>query len=147
LRVIDYGDFRRLRLADVLAPTEIVALHDWEFDGRLWVGEAHGFSEWLRLTSAPEELGSIALDLSTFPHAAAREVFSRLVLPIHAGMTIEELESILGPKRSSQRFIPDRVTYQFVTAGPEPFRISCTVLNEGGLTYLGVMTPPLAEAE
>ena len=145
--MIDYGDFRRLRLVDFLAPTDVVALHDWEFEGRLWVGEAHGFSEWLRLVSAPEELGSIALDLSAFPHPAAREVFSRLVLPIRAGMAIEELEAVLGPSRSSQRFMPDRVTYQFVTTGAQPFRISCTVLNEGGLTYLGVMIPLLDEAE
>jgi hypothetical protein len=139
--VIDYADFRRLRLAEFLAPTEVVPLHDWEFEERLWVGEAHGFSEWLRSASTPDELGSIALDFSTFPRGAAREVLSRLVLPIDPGMTIEELESILGPSRSSQRFTPDRVTYVFVTTGAEPFRISCTVLNEGGLTYLGVMTP------
>ncbi len=144
--MIDYADFRRLRLADFLAPTEIVLLHEWEFEERLWVGEAHGFSEWLRLASTPEELGSIGLDCSAFPRAAAQEVLSRLGLPIRPEMTIEELELILGPSRSSKRFVPDRVTYKFVTTGAEPFCISCTVLNEGGLTYLGVMTP-VSEAE
>ena len=145
--VIGHEPFRRLRLSQFLPAKKITPLADWEYQGRLWVGEAHGFSEWLRLQKDPENLGSLAIDFGTFPVGAAKRVLATLGLRLHKGMTATEIAAVLGRPRTTERFVPDRRTFEFVTGGKEPFRVSCTVLENGGLTYLGVMIPRSKKAQ
>ena len=139
--MISYQHFGRLRLADFLPAKRIRALQDWEFEDHIWVGEADGFSEWLRLADDPEVLRTIAIAFETFPAVATRRVLAKLGLAVRKGMTVSELEGLLGPIRRTFRFVADRTTYEFLTTGPEPYQISCTVLPDGGLIYLGVMIP------
>ncbi len=136
--------FGQLRLAQFVPDAEIVELEDWEYDDRLWVGEAVGFSEWLRLVEHPKVLRSLAIDFAQFPGSAAADVFSAIALPVRPGMSLGKLRSILGEPVEDFRFVPDRVTYEFLTAGPEPYRVSCTVLNDGGLSHL-VIIPQISE--
>jgi hypothetical protein len=139
--VISYEHFGRLRLGGFLPSKQIRQLRDWEFQGRVWVGEAAGFSEWLCLSEDPEVLRSLAIDFESFPVRAAARVIKRLGLPLRKGMTLEELKALLGPIDKTLRFVPDRKTYEFRTTGSEPYSVSCTVLEDGGLTYLGVLAP------
>lgn len=139
--MIGHEQFRRLRLRQFLSAKKISALADWEYEGRLWVGEANGFSEWLRLEKDVENLGSLAIDFETFPARAAKRVLETLDLRLHKGMTATEIAAVLGKPRKTERFVPDRQTYEFVTSGKQPFRVSCTVREKGGLTYLRVMIP------
>lgn len=62
---VSHAEFGWLRLADYVSTQEIVQLVDWEYLDHDWVGEAIGFTEWLRLESEPEVLRSIALALQT----------------------------------------------------------------------------------
>ena len=39
---------------------------------QMWVGEAVGFSEWLRLRDKPETLRSLAIDFAEFPEQVPR---------------------------------------------------------------------------
>lgn len=139
--MIGYERFAKLRLKQFLPAARLTRLRDWEYEDRTWVGEADGFSEWLRLADDAEHLRSLALDFTRFPPRAARRVLAALDLPLRDGMTVTELASVLGRPRKTLRFVPDRRSYEFMTGGKEPFRISCTVLAQGGLTYLGVMMP------
>jgi hypothetical protein len=139
--VISYDSFGRLRLADFLPARRIRSLQGWEFEGRVWVGEAAGFSEWLRLSHDPEVLRAIAIDFESFPPRAANRVLAKLGLAVRRGMTAGKLEAVLGPSTRTLRFAADRETYEFRTAESQPYQISCTVLDEGGLTYLSVMIP------
>lgn len=139
--MIGYEPFRRLRLSQFLPAKKITLLADWEYEGRLWVGEAHGFSEWLRLEKDAENLGSLAIDFGTFPVGAAKRVLAAMGLRLQKGMTATEIAAVLGRPRKTERFVPDRRTFDFVTGGKQPFRVSCTVLEKGGLTYLGVTIP------
>lgn len=145
--MIGYEPFRRLRLSQFLPANKIRPLADWEYRGRRWVGEAHGFSEWLRLQKDAENLGSLAIDFGTFPVGAAKQVLATLGLHLHKGMTATELAAVLGRPRKTERFVPDRRTFEFVTGGKEPFRVSCTVLEHGGMTHLGVMIPRSKKAQ
>jgi hypothetical protein len=138
--VIDYDSFGRLRLADFVAAKRIRRLRDWELEGRVWIGEAIGFSEWLRLSDDPLVLRAATIDFQSFPARAAGRALDALGIPVRRGMTVAELEAVLGRFRRSERFVSDRATYELRSAGPQPFRISCTVLDEGGLSYVGVMT-------
>jgi hypothetical protein len=139
--MISHTHFGALRLAQFLPDAQIEELRDWEFMEHLWVGEAIGFSEWLRLEDAPDVLHSLAIDFDEFPNSAAEEVLRTLDLPIHGGMTFEQLRNILGEPYETERFVADRVTYEFFHQEPNPYEVSCTVLNEGGLVYLVVMAP------
>ena len=138
--MIDYERFGRLRLADFVAAKRVRRLRNWELEGRVWVGEAVGFSEWLRLSDDPGVLRSATIDFQSFPARAASRALDALGMPVRKGMAVAELEAVLGRFTRTERFVADRATYELRSAGRQPYRISCTVLDKGGLTYVGVMT-------
>jgi hypothetical protein len=139
--MISHALFGKLRLAQFRPDAEIAELDGWEFMDAVWVGEAVGFSEWLRLEEEPEELRSLAIDFSEFPEDAAVAVLRALDLPVRPGMRAEELRAVLGEPVEEQRFAADRISYEFAVEKPPRYNVSCTVLNDGGLSYLVVMRP------
>jgi hypothetical protein len=139
--MISYNEFGKLRLNQFIPKTLIDELENWEFENHLWIGEAHGFSEWLCLESEPAILRSIAIDFSEFPNDAASKVLDIVGLSIFEGMQYSEIEKVLGKPYKTFTFVQDRKSYEFKTIGSNPFIVSCTVLNEGGLTYIVVRTP------
>jgi len=139
--MISHERFGELRLAHFLPHVELAELSSWLFMNRTWLGEALGFSEWLRLETEPEVLRSLALDFSDFPESAASSVLKTLELPVRPGMQAADLRSILGDPVEEQRYVADRISYEYIVEGPPKFSVSCTVLERGGLTYLVVMRP------
>src|SRR5262245_40033842 len=139
--MISHTRFGKLRLAQFRSHDDISELAGWEFRDALWVGEAVGFSEWLRLESDPEVLRSLAIDFAEFPAEAAVAVLRAIDLPVRAGMSARNLRALFGEPAAVHRFVADRATYEFVVAGPPRYNVSCTVLKRGGLTYLVVMCP------
>ena len=132
--------FSRLRLRDFIGDLELAELRDWEFMDRLWLGEAHGFTQWLRLQGDPEVLRSLAIDLERFPEDSSRAVLDAIGLPLRRGMSRAQIVSLLGEPHNTLSFVADRETYEFRVAGDGTYDVSCTVLKQGGLTYLQVMT-------
>src|SRR5215211_7746486 len=106
--MITHSDFGKLRLAQFLPNAEIAQLRDWEFEDRLWAGEAVGFSEWLRPEDEPSVLRSLAIDFAQFPADAASRVIEALDIPVVRGMTLPELKSRFGEPVRTYRFVPDR---------------------------------------
>jgi len=141
--MISHARFGTLRLAQFLPDADISELENWDFMYHIWLGEAVGFSEWLRLEKDPGVLRSLAIAFNDFPERAAAEVLQTIGLPVRRGMKFAELCEILGKPLKELRLprVNDRVTYQFVTPGEAKYDVSCTVLNEGGLNYLVVMAP------
>jgi hypothetical protein len=139
--MIPHDQFGTLRLAHFFHDAQIENLRDWEFMEHLWVGEAIGFSEWLRLEDEPDVLRALAIDFGEFPDSVGEQVLRTIDLPIRGGMTFEDLRTILGEPHETHRFVADRVTYEFLSQEPHPYEVSCTVLNEGGLVYLVIMVP------
>ena len=137
--MIPHTKFGRLRLKQFLPDADIAELEDWEYEERVWVGEAVGFSEWLRPVEVPETLGSLSINFEDFPESAADQALQAIELPLKRGMTADDLKAVLGEPVETLRFVKDRVTYEFMT--PEPYKVSCTVKDDGGLTFLGVMVP------
>jgi hypothetical protein len=137
--MITHSDFGKLRLVQFLPNAEIAQLGGWEFEDRLWVGEAVGFSEWLRPEDEPNVLRSLAIDFAQFPADVASRVIETLGIPVARGMTLPELNSRFGEPVRTYRFVPDRVTVEFSTPRPNSYQIGCTVLHDGGLTHLVVM--------
>jgi hypothetical protein len=139
--MISHDRFGTLRLAQFLPDAQITELRDWEFQEHIWIGEAIGFSEWLRLEDQPDVLRSLAIHFGELPNNTVKEVLGTIDLPIQGGMSFEELQTILGEPRETLQFVADRVTHEFLFQEPHPYKVSCTVLNEGGLVYLVVMVP------
>jgi hypothetical protein len=142
--MISHSHFGTLRLSNFFPDNEIDQLENWEFLDHLWMGEAIGFSEWLRLEKEPDILRSLAIDFKGLPHSKVEEILRVIDLPIRAAMTIEELKTILGEPYETSHFVLDRVTCEFLFNEPHPYNLSCTALNIGGLVYL-VITAPLNE--
>ena len=139
--MISHAAFGKLRLAQFLPDAKIAELDSWEFMDHLWVGEAMGFSEWLRLESDPEKLRSLAIDFGEFPEPAAIKVLRTIELDVWRGMKFDTLRHLMDEPVKEHRFAKDRVTCEFVLKGPPTYNLSCTVLNEGGLAYLVVLVP------
>jgi hypothetical protein len=139
--MISHARFGNLRLSQFRPKAKITKLKGWEFMDADWVGEAIDFSEWLRLESDPDVLRSLAVDFAEFPEEAAAAVLEAIDLPARKGMTAKQLQTLFGEPVDEQRFVADRVTYDFALPGPPRYTISCTVLKRGGLTYLVVMRP------
>lgn len=142
--MISHDRFGTLRLLHFLPDAQIEELRDWEFMEHLWIGEAIGFSEWLRLDDEPDVLRSLAIDFGELPNSMVEEVLRTIDLPIQGGMTFDQLRTILGEPRETLRFVADRVTHEFLFQEQHPYRVSCTVLNGGGIVYL-VVTVPFSE--
>ena len=66
--MIPHSKFHALRLSQFRKDTEIAELEDWEYEERIWVGEAIKFSEWLRTVEDPEALGSLAILIREIDH-------------------------------------------------------------------------------
>jgi hypothetical protein len=133
--MISHARFGALRLAQFLPDAEIAELENWEFMYHVWLGEAVGFSKWLRLENDPGVLRSLAIDFTDFPEHAAAEVLRTIELPVQRGMKLGELREILGEPVNELRLpkVKDRVTYEFVPSGTARYDVRCTVRNEGGL--------------
>jgi hypothetical protein len=138
--MIAYTQFYTLRLNQFLPVTEIEQIENWEFEDRVWVGEAVGFSEWLRLEEEPEALRSLSLNFSDFPPETATHILDVLDLAIRPGMTLKELRDIFGEPRKTYSFAADQATHDFMWKAAEPYSVACTILNEGGLTHIVIMT-------
>ena len=139
---LSWDDFGKLRLSQCVSGSAIRALRDWEFMEHLWVGEAAGFTEWLRRKDDPKVLRSMALDLDALGDSVVDAVLKRLGLPLPAGMTRKRVERLLG-KPTRVHVFPkalDRETLIYDTpASPGGYRLSCTVKKTGGLIYLVIM--------
>lgn len=107
---------------------------------RVWIGEAIGFSEWLCPEDQPNQLQSLALDVLELPSEGCNEVLRALDLRIRAGVSVDQIYTVLGTPRDTYEFVPDRKSYEFDYGDGDKYLVSCTVRNEGGLSYLVVMT-------
>jgi hypothetical protein len=140
VELIPYNEFARLRLA-LFYPdaSELVPLENWEFMGSVWVGEADGFTEFLRPEEKPDELGSIEIDLSSIQEDIGAAILDKIHLPLQRGMLFEQVAQHLGPPESTDAFVSDRKTYNFTLGSISSYCISCTVHESEGLIHVTVI--------
>lgn len=137
--MIRFSDFARLRLRHFVRDAgEIAPLEEWEFLGRRWVGEAIGFTQFLRRQDDPETLRALALDLEMLPDSVAGAVLDRVGLPLRFGLDEDELSRLLGPPAGSVRY-GTRTTLEFAVAGDVPYELLCTLGPADGLVYLSLL--------
>ena len=143
-QLLPYKEFARLSLDQFLAGEpiprrDIALLENWEFMGGVWNGRAIGFSKFLSLETWPEELGSIAVDTHALPDRVVSSIFKTLRLPVVAGMSVSTIESLFGSPRKKLSFVADRFTYEYVLGDVELYRVSFTIRESIGLSYVVVI--------
>ena len=80
--MLSYDEFGRLRLADFMDPDDIREEDNWEYMDRIWIGEASGFTEFLRLKEKPDELRVMALHLECLAEEVATAICSACSLQV-----------------------------------------------------------------
>ncbi|MGY4909987.1 hypothetical protein [Micromonospora aurantiaca (nom. illeg.)] len=144
---ISHDAFGQLHLAQFLAAEDLEELRGWEYLGHRWVGEASGFTEWLRLESDPGVTRSVAIDLAALPEATAQRMTNTLGLPLRAGLDQQDITGVFGRPTDTERFVRDRVTLVFHVGAADPYELSCTVHEEHGLIHLTMHSTPLPDQQ
>lgn len=134
--MLEHTDFYTLRLSQFAAADDIVSLSDWEYLGRLWIGEAIGFNEWLQLEADPDRTRAVALELGRLPAGVEAAILARLRLPIRAGMSDDEVRRQFGEPAMIERFVQDRHTLCYELSEPAPYALTFTIHHTAGLTYI-----------
>jgi hypothetical protein len=112
MELIPYDEFARLRLAQFCPDaSKLAPLENWEFMGGIWVGEADGFTEFLRPEDRPDELGSIEIDLSEIQEDIGTAILEKIHLPMRRGMAFEQVAQHLGPPEGTSVFVSDRKSH------------------------------------
>lgn len=140
--LISHDDFGRLRLRDfVPRPREIAVLEEWEFEDDLWIGEALGFTEFLRLDEDPAVLRAVSLHLEALPDDVAARMLEALRLPLRRGMDEAEGVARLGAPREVLNLGPGRRSYAFLCGMGDLYDVACTVEEGLGITHVVMMAP------
>lgn len=139
MKLPSYEDFGALRLKAFVS-RGVRALQNWEYADERWVGEAIGFTEILRLERDPEVVRSVAVALVDLPERVQAALLGAIGLPLRRGMTLGQITRVLGKPTGTHKFVPDRTTYEFRVGSPR-YRVSCTILAEGGLIYVTMLAP------
>lgn len=140
MELISHELFGRLRLADFApAGTKVVQLEDWEYLNRLWIGEAIGFTEWLRDVERPDVLGALSLALLALPDEMSQSVLAVLQLPLMRGMKYDQVAGALGEPVRSRQYVNGQSTFDFQCGKRWQYRVGCTIRDEDGLCYITVV--------
>ncbi|MBI4719512.1 MAG: hypothetical protein HY763_17080 [Planctomycetes bacterium] len=127
--------FRELRLRKFVNPRDVAELNDWEFLGHVWVGEAVGFTEWLRRAEEPDELGCVSIDFNGLSCQTSAAMLGALELTLRSGMSRTEVERVLGHPFAEDKFVAGRVSLEFTY---QSYYMIATLDDTGGLTHLTV---------
>jgi hypothetical protein len=140
MELISHDQFGRLRLAD-FAPdgTKVIELEDWEYLNRLWIGEAIGFTEWLRDVERPDVLGALSLALSTLPDETSQRVLAVLHLPLSRGMSYRQVVEVMGEPTRSHQYVSNQTTFDFQCGNEWQYEVGCTIRDKEGLIHITVV--------
>jgi hypothetical protein len=137
--LISHKEFGKLRLNQFLESNQIESRDNWQFMEDLWFGEAHVFTEFLRLYKSPFKTKSIAISLDTLEETVYEDILFELGLPLKKGMGLDEISNHLPAPIGVFDRVQDRISYKYIIGEEEQYYLSCTVLNEGGLVYIVMM--------
>jgi hypothetical protein len=115
--------------------------------GGIWVGEADGFTAFLRPESSPDALGSIELDLLELPTDLGARLLAAIRLPLQFGMSLAQVQDVIGKPVNTHHFVPDRTSFDFVVGTRWPYQVGCTIHESKGLIHVGVIRRDFPEGE
>jgi hypothetical protein len=132
--------FAKIRLSQFFPAEDIKPLKDWEYLNRKWVGEAVGFTEALCPKKQPSILKCLSLDLMAIDALTEKHFVEVLQLPLHRGMSENDVSAVLGQSRRVQQFVPQQKTIEFALCEEHKYTIYCTINENSGLKYLTILS-------
>ena len=140
MELLDHHAFGKIRFVDFFPhEEEMEKLVAFDFMDDHWIGEAIGFTQFLRLRNDPEVTRSISLSLEDIPESTTHDILLKLKIPLKRSVNIQYIMSILGQPKNELQFQKDRKDYEFILGDEYPYYISCTVHQNRGLIYLVIM--------
>lgn len=141
MNLIDKISFEKLRLKDFIP--EVQSLSNWEFMEELWIGDALGFTEWLRPMNRDNQTQSISLDLNDLDSEVAWRVFDVLGLELEKGMTKQEVIEEFGNPSRTLSYTKSRQNYEYlIGSGQNEYHLSLTIDENDGLVYVVMINNP-----
>jgi hypothetical protein len=140
--MISHKAFGRLRLPALLPEETIWEMTGYELLDRLWIVQGfNAFTTIGRLEEEPDVARVMEICLSELTAEQAKRIMDAVGLELRQGMSLDELIDHLGRPVRKRLRLSDRCTYEFDIGGPEPYEVSCTVLDDGGLLFVTVHPP------
>lgn len=144
MELISYEQFAKLRLRDFVPdPAAVGETTDWEWMDSFWLNEGIGFTSFSRHVTTPHDTGGLEISFPELPPDASQHLLSSIGLPLHPGMSNDDVLSTFGEPMTTHQFVPDRRSYDFAVGSTQPYLVSCTVQDTDGLIYLSVVRPDL----
>jgi hypothetical protein len=136
--MISHKEFYGLKLKDFYTGTDIEIASAYIYMEEIWCGETLGFTAFLALENDPLNTRCLILDLSNHEEQLHCDILAHIGLPLHAGLSVSELEKMFGPASETYKFQNDRLTYDYRITGDNPYNLSCTVHNNKGLIFIDI---------
>jgi hypothetical protein len=140
MELITYEEFGRLRAAQfVPSGTPIHPIDGYEWMDGFWINEGiRGFSSVSRHEDTPNEAGGLEIDFRDLSQAELA-MLDTIDLPLRPGMTLLEVQSVLGEPEHTDVFVADRKSYDFTVGSRFPYYVSATVHETDGLIHVAVI--------
>jgi hypothetical protein len=141
MELISYEEFGKFDIRPfVQNGIGVVQRDDWEWRGGIWTNESVGACTGVsRHESMPEEVGGLEIDFRDLPEKDALAFFNALRLPLKPGMTLQEVQGVLGEPKERGDFIEDRKGYGFDVGARYPYEVGCIIRDSAGLVYVSVI--------
>ena len=141
MELISYDDFGRFDISRFAQPGRGVVQQDgYEWRGGVWTSEAVGACTCVcRHESTPDVVGGLEVDFRDLPERDTLALFGVLHLPLRPGMSLQEVQAVLGEPRERVDFIEDRRGYGFDVGSRYPYEVGCIIRDSVGLIYVSVI--------
>ena len=141
MELIPYKQFARLRAAQfVPTDTPVYESDGYEWMGGFWINEGiRGFTSVSRHRDIPDETGGLEIDFRDLPPADIQVMLDAIHLPLQPGMTLQEVQAVLGDPEHTNVFVADRKSYDFTVGSHCPYYVSTTIHYTDGLVHVAVI--------
>ena len=141
MELIPYEEFARFNIRPFAQSGRgVVQQADYEWMGGLWANESVGACTGVcRHESAPDEVGGLEIDFRDLPEKDTLAIFDALHLPLRPGMTLQEVQAVLGEPQERVDYIEDRRGYGFEVGSQYPYEVRCIIRDSVGLVYVSVI--------
>jgi hypothetical protein len=87
----------------------------------------------------PNEIGGLEIDFRDLSEKDALAILDAIRLPLRPGMTLQEVQPVLGKFQESVDYIEDRKGYEFDVGSLYPYEVGCIIRDSVGLIYVSVI--------
>jgi hypothetical protein len=141
VELIPYKQFAKLRAVQFLPAGESVNECDgYEWMGGFWINEGiRGFTSISRHEDTPDEAGGLEIDFRDLPPAEVKTMLGAIQLPLRPGVSLEEVQAVLGEPERTHVFVADRKSYDFTVGSRDSYYVSVTIHETDGLMHVAVI--------